>query len=227
MDVQTTYGRQLRHYVTSYVSKWKDVYANEALYSSQVLPYQAAYRHVSQLQPCEPEMWLCMSPIKFAWSSSGTKDYTVPQSCTVSENKDDKKYTSRPKQMENYSFLQAILQVDNKHNNPKPYKDGNTLVCIKFVSPFNNEHFFQQLLMKHPHRSIAQLKHPKFDEMPEQVRFFASVIHLMSEKYTNDVIICEHFCQEGNKDVFVETIMAHISALWDILYLWERIFYTS
>ena len=72
----------LLRYVTSYVSKWKDAYSNDALYSRYVTPYQAAYRHLKEMQPCEPEMWMHMSPIKFSWSNSRTKDYSAPTSGT-------------------------------------------------------------------------------------------------------------------------------------------------
>ena len=58
MDFQTTNGRSmLLKYVTSYVSKWKDAYNNDALYSPHTTPYQAAYRHIREMEPCEPEMW--------------------------------------------------------------------------------------------------------------------------------------------------------------------------
>ena len=71
MDVQLTDGRSMiLRYVTSCVSKWQDAYTNEALYSSHILPFQAAHRHVSQLQTCEPEMWLYLSSIKMSWSQS-------------------------------------------------------------------------------------------------------------------------------------------------------------
>ena len=50
MDFQTADGRSmLLKYVTSYVSKWKDAYSNDALYSTHTTPYQAAYRHLRDM----------------------------------------------------------------------------------------------------------------------------------------------------------------------------------
>ena len=72
----------LLRYVTSYVSKWKDAYSNDALYSRYVTPYQAADRHLKEMQLCEPEMWMHMSPIKLSWSNSRTKNYSAPTSGT-------------------------------------------------------------------------------------------------------------------------------------------------
>ena len=50
MEFQTADGRSmLLKYVTSYVSKWKDAYSNDALYSTHTTPYQAAYRHLRDM----------------------------------------------------------------------------------------------------------------------------------------------------------------------------------
>ena len=88
MDIQFADGKaMLLRYVTSYVSKWKDAYSNDALYSHHVTPYQAAYRHLEEMQPCEPEMWLQMSPIKFSWSNCRTKNHAAPTSCTCTTDK--------------------------------------------------------------------------------------------------------------------------------------------
>lgn len=81
MDVQSTDGKSMiLRYVTSYVSKWQDAYANDALYSTHVTAYQAAYRHLKEYKPSEPEMWLQLSSKKFAWSASRTKRFVVPTS---------------------------------------------------------------------------------------------------------------------------------------------------
>jgi hypothetical protein len=90
------------------------------------------------------------------------------------------------------TFIEWLRQYNSKPATPKAYKDGNTVVAVKMLSPFNDEHFFQQLLMHYPHRSIEQLKHPRFDEMPENIRFYASAVHVMPETWTNDHIVREY-----------------------------------
>lgn len=124
--------------------------------------------------------------------------------------------------MENTSFLEWLRNTDTKSAKPKEYKSGTTLVSVKFLSPFNDEHFFQQLLMNHPHRSVSELKHPRFDVLPEPIRYFASTLHHMHEQWTIDDNIREHFRREGNRDYFVDTLMSHISSLRDTLHLWQR-----
>jgi hypothetical protein len=45
---------------------------------------------------------------------------------------------------------------------------------------------------------------------------------VMPETWTNDHIVREYIRREGNKEYFVDTVMANISALGDTLYLWQR-----
>ena len=74
MDVQLTDGKaMILRYVTSYVSKWHDGYSNQGLYSMHITPYQAAYRHLWEMQPCEPEMWL----------------HDFPENCLVSKQDEE------------------------------------------------------------------------------------------------------------------------------------------
>ena len=105
MGIQFADGNAMLQYVTSYVSKWKDPYSNNTLYSHHVTPYQAAYRHVKEMQPCDPEMWLHMLPIKVSWSNSRTKSYSAPTSCTCATDK-VQIYMKQAKQMEDMSFLE-------------------------------------------------------------------------------------------------------------------------
>ena len=129
--------------------------------------------------------------------------------------------------MQNLSFIEWLRQINNNLANPKPYKDGTTLVSLKTVSPINNEYFFQELLMYYPHRPIAELKTAQFDEMPKQIQFFASLIELMQEKWNNDEVLRQHIRRQGNKEYFVDTIMAYFALLRDILYMWKREFVTT
>ena len=97
MDFQLTGGKgMILHYVKSYVSRWHDAYENDALYSAHVTPFQAAYRHVKDLKPCEPEMWLFMSSMKMLWSKSHMKDFVVPVSSNALCNVTYQKYSKRP-----------------------------------------------------------------------------------------------------------------------------------
>ena len=84
-----------------FLRPWKDAYSNDPLYSTYINPCQAAYNHLRQMQPCEPEMWLNMSNIKMSWSLSRKKDYTVPLHSSVSSNVVHSKYTNRPKDATN------------------------------------------------------------------------------------------------------------------------------
>ena len=138
MDFQLTDGKAmiLRH-VTSYVSKWKDAYSNRALYSTNLGPYQAAYRHLKEMEPCELEMWLSMTSIKMSWPNSRTKEYIVPNADRVQHNKIHAKYLARPDTMESNTFVEWLRLVTHTANHPKPYK-GSTLVSVKMCSRYCN-----------------------------------------------------------------------------------------
>ena len=82
----------LLRYVSSYVSKWQDAYSTEKLFSRSTSPYLAAYRHIKEMNVCEPEMWLYMLSIKISWASSRTPEHS--------------KYLKRRNHPEYMSFLQ-------------------------------------------------------------------------------------------------------------------------
>ena len=211
-------------YVTSYVSKWKDAYSNRALYSTNVGPYQAAYRHVKEMQPCEPEMWLSMTSIKMSWSNSRTKEYVVPNADRVEHDKIHAKYLARPDTMETNTFVEWLRLVTHTANPPKPYKGGSTLVSVKMCSPYCNTFFFQHLLINYAHRSCNELHHTKHDELPNNVQFFASAINLLPSIWNDDTAIYEYFRRQGNREFYVATLCYYISSLRDILRLWEKRF---
>ena len=93
MDVQSSDGHGLLlKYVSSYVAKSQDAYRSESLYSPHTTPYEAAYRHLKDMTPLEPEMWLVHSSKKIAWSPHCLKKFTVPMPTTTSNNKLLQKY---------------------------------------------------------------------------------------------------------------------------------------
>lgn len=62
MDVQVTDHK-------SVVSKFHDERVRDSLYSRHVTPYMAAYRHLSDMKPLEPEMVISLSSDKPAWTN--------------------------------------------------------------------------------------------------------------------------------------------------------------
>lgn len=137
MDLQFSNGNDmLLRYVSSYVSKWQDGYTSERLFSKLTSPYQAAYRHTKETNVCEPEMWLYMSSIKMSWTSSRTKEFCPPKTEQSCQTATYTKYLAGGRHAENLSFLQWLRSYQHTHANPQPYKGGNTLVSLQYVSPF-------------------------------------------------------------------------------------------
>lgn len=221
MDFQTTDGKMMvLRYVTSYVSKWKDAYANDSLYSIHVSAYEAAYRHLREFQPCEPEMWLYLSMIKHAWSASRTKRITVPCSDNVDRCSAYTKYKQRKVTDEASSFIEWLRKNNHVAAKPVPYKEGNTLVGIKQSSPFYPEFFFQELILNYPHRSTENLYHPQHNKLPKDLKFFASAIDLLPDLKSVEAVR-KRFEGEGHRESYVETVVSHFSSLHDILKLWR------
>ena len=221
MDVQTTDGRSmLLRYVSSYVSKWHDAVDVDSLYSQHVSAHQAAFRYLCNLKPCEPEMWLALSSVKIAWSSSRTKRYIVPFPDKAAQDKVAMKYRQRPQSLESCTFQEWLRLVDHTPTKPKPYKTGNTLVGLKFTSVYRNEFFFQQLLMHLPHRKLTDLEHGGSNAMPVHLKYFASA-SLFLEKWNDMSTIRHHFEMEGHKNHYIETVLSYVASLNHMLFLWR------
>ena len=110
--------------------------------------------------------------------------------------------------------------VDHTPIKPKPYKGGNTLVGLRFVSMYRNEFFFQQLLMHLPHRNLTELYHGDSNTMPVHLKYFASAT-LLLKKWNDIPSIRHHFEIEGHKEYYIETVLSYVTSLQDMLFLWR------
>ena len=130
----------LLRYVTNYVSKFKDSQSTESLYSTCLVPAEAAYRHLRDMKPCEPEMVMTLSSVKLAWSSKSTKSYVPPRQSSADNNLILTKYGQRNNESE-LPFLEFLRTCDTSNANCPLYKWQNCLVGIKYVSYFNIDIF--------------------------------------------------------------------------------------
>ncbi|XP_067026465.1 ATP-dependent DNA helicase PIF1-like [Acropora muricata] len=104
----------------------------------------------------------------------------------------------------------------------KPYKSGTTLVGVKVRSPFKDEYYYQDVLMNYAHRSTEELKHENHDHLPVGIKYFAAAFSLRPELWTDETKIREHFSLMGNKDEYVDTLIANEQRKRDFLHLWQR-----
>jgi hypothetical protein len=171
MDYQTTDGvAMLLRYVTSYVTKWHDASQIDSLYSYKVTGYEAAVKHLMTNQPAEPEMWFELSNRKVAWTRS--------RSQTVQNDKVANAYWKRSKTYEDFNLISWLRAVDHTKTKPKPYTVGTTLVGTKLLSFFNQEHFFQYVLLNLPHRNLNELQHPEHDSLPDNLQWYAQAVFI-------------------------------------------------
>ena len=218
MDFQTADGNAMvLKYVCSYVSKTQDSFSTRGLYSTFVSPLQAAYRHMSDMSPCEPEMWMSFCGVKMSWSSSGTKRFIAPSSTVARDDATIKKYFERPANMENLSLLLWLRAVNHTSAKPKPYKDGNRLVGVKYLSWQNPNFFFQYVIMNTPTRDFNILDDKRYSTLPFSVRYFAPAAQLHGNLFGDEDAIRKTLSDEGNKNTYIDTTVAYINSLHDVL----------
>ena len=149
----------------------------DSMYSYELQGRQAAVRYLMQNMPAEPEMWFFLFAKKVALSNSRTKQFVVPTSESVTENKTVLKYCKREKHFDDLNLIQWLRLFNSNSANPKPYKHGSTLVGAKILPIFNNEHFFQYVLLHLPHRDFQVLRHPNHAQLPEYLQWYAAAAH--------------------------------------------------
>ena len=201
MDVQMTDGKgMLLWYVTSYVSKWQDSFAVTGMYNTHMTAHQAAIRHLKDLHPCEPEMWMTFASINLAWSSSITKKYTPLTSLTVENNTTARKYRERPQNLEHMSFLQWLHAVIHQAPCPKLYRCQDTLVGIKYLSLYKEEYFFQYILMNHLHRHLNDLKPLPNFSVPTHLLYFKATTEKFPDIWGSAIHVREMLERECHHD---------------------------
>ncbi|KXJ07946.1 hypothetical protein AC249_AIPGENE7012 [Exaiptasia diaphana] len=222
MDVQTTdHNTMLLKYVTSYVSKFKGEQTRQSLYSRHVTPCMAAYRHLSDMKPLEPEMVISLSAHKPACSRHPTKRYIPPRSTNAHESAMVIKYCQRPASEDHLSLIQWLRTFDTNKANPTPYKRSVALVVVKFASIFNPEYFFQYLLLQVPLRTLDTLKHVDHDRIPNDLKFFAAAIVLQLDLWDREEAIIAHFSNLGHKQTFVSNVVSYVTHLRNLYYMWQ------
>ena len=73
-----------------------------------------------------------------------------------------------------------------------------------------------------PHSSTNALYHPQHDRLPRQIRFFASAFSRMNDFWSQSEHVRQYFCNQGHKEIFVETILSHVASMTDFFRLFQR-----
>lgn len=222
MDYQTTDGvAMLLRYVTSYVTKYHDSTSLNSLYSYDLEGRQAATRYLIQNSPTEPEMWCFLQSKKIAWSSSKTKRFTAPVSTNVTEHKTVQKYWQRPAHLNHLSLIVWLRQFNTNASDPKPYKQGTTLVGVKTLSILNQEFFFQFILLNLPHRKFSQMVSPEHEYLPDNLKWHVAAKLHFPDFWNNPEKIKHFLTLQGHKHTFTCTVLAYLDSLHHSYYLWK------
>lgn len=119
------------------------------------------------------------------------------------------------------SLLQWLRAYNTDAAKPTPYKSGNTLVAIKYLSPFNPEFFFQYVIMNLAHTESALLFQQSSTPLPHAVEFFATAAHHFPSVWNTKEGVQEYFSAEAHKAHYVATLVAYVTSLHDVLNLWK------
>ena len=165
-------------------------------------------------------MFLQLTSMKQAWSSSRTKWFVVPTPEEEEGHVVYRKYLRRPAADATLSFLEWLRVYNENPATPKRYKSCTSLVALKTVSIFNHVFFYQHVLMHWPHTDSADLHHPRQASLPKGIRFFVQAQQLLPQILGSDDGVRNHLRPEGHKAHFIETVVYYLRALHDLYRLW-------
>ena len=223
MDVQVANDNSLiLQYVAGYVSKWKESFHADSIFTAQAPPALTAFRYIASLSICEPEMWMLLTSKKLSWCDSTRTQFRVPDASHAATHTVVLQYYARSHDCESMSLHQYLREYNVAVTPPKRYKAGTSvLVGVQYLSIYNPMYFFQLLLMTYPHRDIADIT-PSSDDSPPQIKYFKlASIHLPHvvnniKKFEDELHAC------GHKIGFIKTAGCYLQSLQDILYLHQR-----
>lgn len=220
MDVQCSgESGMLMRYVSNYVSKFKESETTDSLYSTHLVPAQAAYRYLRNMKPCEPEMVMTLSSVKMAWTNNSIKRYIPPRPSSAQSDAILLKYHNRVGQSD-VPFLHFLRTHDTSKANPTLYKRQTCLVGVKYVSYFNYDFFFQFLIMNKPHTNLEQLKHPDHDNLPDDLKYVASCFVNMPQSFSDEQLK-QMLQKEGHKSYFIDNVINYVKNLKNVYHLWK------
>ena len=221
-DVQLADGKALLlKYVSSYVTKMHESATSEGLYCNDVTGYQAANSFLRTVTPLEPEMIFELSSTKVCWMDKISVLFRPPFPGQTDSNKVYQHYLQRPRCEDHQALLFWMRTHNTSSTKPKACDGDRYLIGVKFVSVFNPVYFYQHLTMHHPHRSPNELRHPEEESIPKSIQFVSQAVALLPETWQSSHTISQEFEHEGHKEYFVRTIVAYVSSLHDVLYLWR------
>jgi len=186
----------------------------------------AAYRHLTSLRPCDPEMILQMSTVKLAWTSRTTKKI-VP--CKLAKFGDDavvQQYINREDTLKEMTLLEWARKFVLGSTRSSSHTQ-NALVAVRYNSVYHEEFFFQDMLFNCAFRSLDDLLHCHDAILPPDLRFFAASIQRNPGRWTNSETVKERLRLECNKDKYIDNVVAFVSSQYEVLKAWEQRFITT
>ena len=105
-------------------------------------------------------------------------------------------------------MIKWLRLFDTNKTNPKPYRQGSTIVGTKTVSLLNNEYFFQYALLNLAHRDLNSLCYPNHEQLPSQLQWFGAVLHHFPVLWTNNEKLKSWLVTQGLRQFYITTILS-------------------
>ena len=208
--------------VSGYVSKGKESYHTDSLYSPFLNPATAAIRYAMHLDICEPEMWVLLSSKKISWTNAPRKQFRVPDTIEkVLSNTTIQRYYQRPSLCEHMSLLTWLCSFNDAPAVPYRYPCNKVVGCKHFLY-FNSFYFYQFLLMHFPHRTINDILPTDDPHIPKQILHFNTLARLMPDEFTTIDYFKTYIEQEGHKMHFLQTLCSHLQSIINMNNLYHR-----
>ena len=83
----------------------------------------------------------------------------------------------------------------------------------KFTSRYNQEYFFQHLLMNIPFSNLNEIIHPNAENITENLRHFASAVFTNGEYWNSNAKIRESLELECSREEYINTYLSYIDMM--------------
>ena len=195
------------------VSKFKEQFLSLSNLSHDVRGRDVAYRYLTQIRPCEPEMVMALCNSKVAHTCSQTKKTTLPIFVNMDVSNIVKNYLKRPSGDTNVTLYDFLHLYTWDKDNVKRYKSNNlVLVGIKHVSLWNDQFFFQHSLLHTPLTATSQLLPDDYRKIPDDLKMFSIANKNQSDFWSSNAQLRQYCTNRGDRYHFVETFLAYVQS---------------
>lgn len=162
-----------------------------------------------------------MSATKLAWNGRDTKHLSPPRFEKFDNDPIVQQYCKRDKASEHLSLLEWGRNFIFGSKRNKQHKQ-TALVAVRFNSVYHNQYFFQDVTLNCPFRCLDDLLHPRHNQIPDSLKFFAAAQFKLWNRWSSDEALRKRLTLECNKDYYIDNVSHYVRSLRDLFTAWEQ-----